>query len=121
MAAEVETGVYNVERGLPWHKLGVANPGYMDAATILRQAELDWLVENYDMPHEPESYVHRIGRTGRAGAFGTALSFCDESERASLRAIEKLIGRRIAVNLDHPFHPPAARTPLRRAASVARR
>ena len=52
-------------------------------------------VVNFDMPHEPESYVHRIGRTGRAGATGIALSFCDSSERSYLRSIEKLIRRSI--------------------------
>lgn len=52
-------------------------------------------VVNFDMPHEPESYVHRIGRTGRAGATGVALSFCDASERSYLRQIEKLIRRSI--------------------------
>jgi ERCC4-related helicase len=49
-------------------------------------------VINFDMPHEPESYVHRIGRTTRAGAEGIAISFCDGEERAFLRSIEKLIG-----------------------------
>src|SRR6185437_6065520 len=49
-------------------------------------------VINYDLPVEPESYVHRIGRTGRAGASGIAISFCDGSERAALRAIERLQG-----------------------------
>ncbi len=48
-------------------------------------------VINYELPHEPESYVHRIGRTARAGAAGIAISFCDASERKQLRAIEKLI------------------------------
>ena len=52
-------------------------------------------VINFDLPNEPESYVHRIGRTGRAGAGGFALSFCDGSERQHLRAIEKLIQRTI--------------------------
>ena len=52
-------------------------------------------VINFDMPHEPESYVHRIGRTGRAGATGIALSFCDTSERGYLRQIEKLIRKSI--------------------------
>src|SRR6185437_6285107 len=47
-------------------------------------------VINYDLPDVPESYVHRIGRTARAGADGTALSFCDNSERSMLREIEKL-------------------------------
>jgi ATP-dependent RNA helicase RhlE len=61
-------------------------------------------VINFDMPHEPESYVHRIGRTGRAGANGIALSFCDSSERSSLRAIEKLIRSTICIEADHPFH-----------------
>jgi ATP-dependent RNA helicase RhlE len=72
-------------------------------------------VINYDMPHEPESYVHRIGRTGRAGADGTALSFCDSNERGSLLAIEKLIRSTIRVDTDHPFHtemaPPRAARP----------
>ncbi len=48
-------------------------------------------VVNYDLPNIPESYVHRIGRTARAGAEGTAISFCDGEERAYLRSIEKLI------------------------------
>ena len=46
-------------------------------------------VINYDLPVEPESYIHRIGRTGRAGASGIAISFCDGGERAALRAIER--------------------------------
>ena len=48
-------------------------------------------VINYDLPNDPENYVHRIGRTGRAGREGVALSFCDDSELSSLRSIEKLI------------------------------
>src|SRR5262249_5905015 len=54
-------------------------------------------VFNFELPHEPESYVHRIGRTARAGAFGVAVSLCDASERPRLRAIEKLIRRPINV------------------------
>jgi len=54
-------------------------------------------VINFDLPHEPETYVHRIGRTGRAGAGGTAVSFCDHEERGHLRAIERLIRRQIQV------------------------
>ncbi|MBM4363454.1 MAG: DEAD/DEAH box helicase, partial [Deltaproteobacteria bacterium] len=55
-------------------------------------------VVNYDLPHEPESYVHRIGRTGRAGASGVAISFCDDAEEgADLAQIERLIGRKIPV------------------------
>ena len=48
-------------------------------------------VINFDLPNVPESYVHRIGRTARAGASGIAISFCDQEERAYLRSIEKLI------------------------------
>jgi len=49
-------------------------------------------VINYDLTPEPETYVHRIGRTGRAGATGTAVSFCTSEDRATLRAIERLVG-----------------------------
>ena len=52
-------------------------------------------VVNYDLPNVPESYVHRIGRTARAGAEGIAISFCDGEERAFLRSIERLIGMAI--------------------------
>ena len=52
-------------------------------------------VVNFDLPLEPESYVHRIGRTGRAGAEGVALSFCTPNERPELRAIERLIGQKL--------------------------
>jgi ATP-dependent RNA helicase RhlE len=62
-------------------------------------------VFNYDVPHEAETYVHRIGRTGRAGAAGIAFSFCDHEERGSLRAIERLIGKKIPVQADHPEYP----------------
>jgi len=54
-------------------------------------------VINYELPNEPESYVHRIGRTARAGAEGAALSFCDQSERPYLRAIEQLMKRKVTV------------------------
>jgi len=54
-------------------------------------------VVNYDLTGEPETYVHRIGRTARAGASGAAISFCDTEEMANLRAIEKLIHRAIPV------------------------
>ncbi len=59
-------------------------------------------VVNFDLPVEPESYVHRIGRTGRAGAEGIALSFCSSSERDELRAIEKFIGRKVPLDPDQP-------------------
>ncbi len=54
-------------------------------------------VINFDLPNVPESYVHRIGRTARAGHTGTAISFCDSTERPHLRGIEKLIRARLAV------------------------
>jgi len=60
-------------------------------------------VINYELPNVPESYVHRIGRTARAGAAGIAISFCDAEERAYLRDIEKLIRQRVPVVADHPF------------------
>ena len=59
-------------------------------------------VVNYDLTHEPETYVHRIGRTGRAGAAGVALSFCDAEERGWLRDIQRLIRRDLDVVDDHP-------------------
>ena len=61
-------------------------------------------VINYELPNVPESYVHRIGRTARAGADGIALSFCDASERAYLKDIEKLTRQRLAVVENHRFH-----------------
>lgn len=63
------------------------------------------LVINYDLPNEPETYVHRIGRTGRAGASGRAWSFCDTDERDYLKGIQRLIGREIDRATDHPFVP----------------
>ena len=61
------------------------------------------LVINYDLPNIPETYVHRIGRTGRAGASGTAVSFCDVEEKVYLRDIQKLIAQKIPVVAKHPF------------------
>jgi len=60
-------------------------------------------VINFELPNIPETYVHRIGRTGRAGNFGSALSFCDMEERAYLRDINKLIKKTIPVVEDHPY------------------
>jgi ATP-dependent RNA helicase RhlE len=75
-------------------------------------------VINYDLPNVPESYVHRIGRTARAGRSGVAISFCDAEERAYLRDIEALIKIRIPVVADHPWHSasatPTATAPRRR-------
>ncbi|MEZ5015281.1 MAG: DEAD/DEAH box helicase [Chitinophagales bacterium] len=60
------------------------------------------LVINYELPNIPETYVHRIGRTGRAGAQGKAIAFCDGEEKAYLKDIQKLIGKQITVRTDHP-------------------
>lgn len=60
-------------------------------------------VVNYDIPNEPETYVHRIGRTGRAGANGNSISLCDVDEKPFIKDIEKLIGKKIEVVTDHPF------------------
>ncbi len=60
-------------------------------------------VINFELPNEPESYVHRIGRTARAGASGVALSFCDAAERSYLRDIERLTRKSIAVVANHQF------------------
>lgn len=60
-------------------------------------------VINYEIPNIPETYVHRIGRTGRAGAKGTAFSFCDLEEKSYLRDIHKLIAKNIPVVSDHPY------------------
>ncbi len=60
-------------------------------------------VLNYELPNVPETYVHRIGRTGRAGASGIAISFCDWSEKTFLTDIQKLIKKTIPVVKDHSF------------------
>lgn len=60
-------------------------------------------VFNYDLPEVPETYVHRIGRTGRAGNSGVAIAFCDIEERTELRDIEKLIGLKVPVVEAHPY------------------
>ena len=64
-------------------------------------------VINYELPNVPETYVHRIGRTGRAGATGTAISFCDWSEKSFLTAIQTLIKKTIPTIKDHPFDIPS--------------
>jgi ATP-dependent RNA helicase RhlE len=80
-------------------------------------------VFNFELPDVPETYVHRIGRTGRAGADGTAIAFCDPEERVNLRDIQRLLGKSIPVVDEHPWkilpgaplhHP---ETPRREAAA----
>ncbi len=81
-------------------------------------------IVNYELPNVPETYVHRIGRTGRAGATGSALSFCDAAERPYLRDIEKLVRRSIeVVDTPRPSNG-GAKTPviaMKAAASVPNR
>lgn len=60
-------------------------------------------VINYELPNIPETYVHRIGRTGRAGHSGVAISLCDYEEQEYFKSIEKLIGKRIQIVKDHPY------------------
>jgi ATP-dependent RNA helicase RhlE len=66
-------------------------------------------VVNYELPHEPETYVHRIGRTGRAGASGIAVSFCDQAERKLLKAIERLTRTTLATENSLPVDSQANR------------
>ena len=75
-------------------------------------------VINFDLPNEPESYVHRIGRTARAGAAGTAYSFCATDERNFLRDIEKLTRQNIEV-MEHKFHSEHAKNASGAAAKYA--
>lgn len=75
-------------------------------------------VLNYDLPNVPETYVHRIGRTGRAGAEGIAISFCDWSEKAFLADIQKLTRQQIPVVKGHAYDVPAMH-PVSAAAQAA--
>ncbi len=70
-------------------------------------------VINYHLPMEPETYVHRIGRTARAGAEGVAVSFCSADERGKLRQIERLIRKPIPTDESHDFHSEKAARPNR--------
>lgn len=76
-------------------------------------------VFNYDLPEVPETYVHRIGRTGRAGNSGVAIAFCDIEERTELRDIEKLIGLKVPVVEAHPY-PSTNMPPPPKPATVQR-
>jgi ATP-dependent RNA helicase RhlE len=72
------------------------------AARGIDVEELNYVI-NYDLPNISETYIHRIGRTGRASASGIAISFCDGEERPYLRDIQKLIGKHITIVEDHDF------------------
>jgi ATP-dependent RNA helicase RhlE len=76
-------------------------------------------VVNYDLPNIPETYVHRIGRTGRAGASGVAISLCEPSEKPFLRDIEKLIRKHVPVISEHPY-PVDPNAPVEVAAALQR-
>jgi ATP-dependent RNA helicase RhlE len=78
-------------------------------------------VFNYELPNVPESYVHRIGRTARAGATGVAISLCDGEERAHLRDIERLIRREVRVAGGRPEERPRPDRSLARRPAPARR
>lgn len=78
-------------------------------------------VINYELPNEPETYVHRIGRTARAGARGDALSFCSASERDQWRDIERLIRRSVPVDRDHHSHSMEAESATGQAARAPAR
>lgn len=69
-------------------------------------------VINYQLPKEPETYVHRIGRTARAGSDGAALSFCSADERGQLMGIERMIRKAIDADHDHQYHCPIAARPV---------
>ncbi|WFF71762.1 DEAD/DEAH box helicase [Proteiniclasticum sp. QWL-01] len=71
-------------------------------------------VFNYDLPNVPETYIHRIGRTGRAGLEGTAISFCDFDEKPLLKDIEKLMGKKVPEVKNHPY-PMVVLTPAVKA------
>ena len=75
-------------------------------------------VINFDLPNEPESYVHRIGRTGRAGADGKAYSFCAADERNILRSIERLTRTKVGV-MEHQYHSETAKKAVGAAAESA--
>ena len=80
------------------------------------------LVINFDLPNVAETYVHRIGRTGRAKASGIALSFCDAVEKADLKEIEKLIKQKVPVISDHPFaHEGVEQVPMEKKAPQQQR
>ena len=76
------------------------------------------MVINYNMPEDATYYVHRIGRTARAGREGLALSLCSEKDLPLLRNVQKLIGKRIEVIKDQPFHheypPPKSKSKSKR-------
>ena len=98
------------ERALARFKQG-KTPVLVASDIAARGIDIDNIshVINYDMPNEAEVYVHRIGRTGRAGTPGVAWSFCGVEERYLLNAIEELLDQPIEIISDHPFPSPLTR------------
>jgi ATP-dependent RNA helicase RhlE len=92
------------ERALGNFRAG-ATPVLIATDIAARGIDIDGIshVINYELPNVPESYVHRIGRTARAGADGIAISFCDREELPYLRDIEKIIRQKLPTVTDHPF------------------
>lgn len=76
---------------------------------VARGIDIDQIthVINFDIPNDSESYVHRIGRTGRAGQSGIALALCDMEEKSFLPGIERLIGKPMEIDREHPYHSDA--------------
>jgi len=89
---------------------------------VARGIDVDGIshVINYELPNDAESYVHRIGRTARAGADGIAYSFCDAEELTLLRTIEKLTNTPMVTHEDHPYHSERIGA-LRKGTPVTRR
>ncbi|MEX2430907.1 MAG: helicase-related protein, partial [Dehalococcoidia bacterium] len=75
-------------------------------------------VINFDLPDDPDSYVHRIGRTARAGASGHAITFCASGERATLRIVERLIGHRVPVGDARQYLAAAGPAPAPKAVTA---
>lgn len=102
----------NRERALEAFRAG-KTPVLVATDIAARGIDVDAIshVFNYDVPNVAETYVHRIGRTGRAGATGIAMSFVDHEERSDFRAIERLIRRTIEEKQDHPEYPRSSETP----------
>ncbi len=84
------------------------------AARGIDVAELSHVFQ-FDLPEVPETYVHRIGRTGRAGLGGTAIAFCGEDEYGLLRGVQKLIGKDLYIESEHPFPMQSPEVPMKRA------
>ncbi|RLD38483.1 MAG: ATP-dependent helicase [Bacteroidetes bacterium] len=90
------------------------------AARGIDVEELSYVI-NYDLPNIPETYIHRIGRTGRANLSGIALSFCDGEERSYLKDIQKLIDQEIPIISDQPFEDDGTFVPSKKQGQQHRR